>query len=116
VIAQAAHGGDDCPKLLHTQPCSVDCAVTAWSAWGLCNSNTGLKDRGRNVTRANVNGGLPCPDLQELQECPEFNSCKTTSWSPWSECKTSGFKVQSLPLLMVLLTNFEHDIDAITLY
>ena len=46
-----------------TVSCPVDCQMSAWSEWGLCDSNCayGLKNRTSKVVKLASVGGRPCP-------------------------------------------------------
>ena len=100
-------GPFNCAVMTHTnrgratlpvQPCPIDCAVSAWGAWGgcshSCGSGSGVQARHRAlahpetevivripsddpgggdivvaVTAGSSFGGMPCPALQQAREC-----------------------------------------------
>ena len=50
---------------------SVDCIWAAWSAWGTCDSGSGVQDRNRTVDQEALNGGTDCAgNTTETQDCP----------------------------------------------
>lgn len=80
VLTQPSNGGAACPVLSEqqtlTEPCPVDCTVSAWSDWspwtpwtyvGASNPPTEerTQTRSRTVTVAPLNGGAACPALTE---------------------------------------------------
>ncbi|KAA0168175.1 hypothetical protein FNF28_02594 [Cafeteria roenbergensis] len=50
---------------------AVDCVVSAWSNWSVCNSTCGasFRERHRAVITPSGPGGAPCPDLVETMPC-----------------------------------------------
>ena len=49
----------------------VDCIWAAWSAWGICDSGSGVQDRNRTVDQEALNGGSDCTgNTTETQDCP----------------------------------------------
>jgi hypothetical protein len=73
-------------------PPKVDCVVSAWCAWSMCNSTTGTQTRTRTVINPASNGGLACPSLVDTQSCPV--DCVVTPWSPWGPC-TAGTQTRT---------------------
>lgn len=76
VVTPAANGGAPCPSLIdtvscNTQPCPVDCVVSDWSAWGPCSApcGGGTQTRSRTVLTFPANGGQPCPQMTQTQDC-----------------------------------------------
>jgi hypothetical protein len=73
-----------------TVRCPVDCQMSAWSEWGLCDSNCayGLKNRSAKVVRLASVGGRPCPGPSVQYALCNY-PCENFSWltSPWSECR-----------------------------
>jgi hypothetical protein len=68
---------DKCAKL--SCPVPVDCLVSNWSAWSVCNGGCkeGQRSRTRTVERAAANGGAACPALNEVAKMPA--SAQTTN-------------------------------------
>eukprot|EP01012_Entosiphon_sulcatum_P029449 TRINITY_DN358_c0_g1_i1.p1 TRINITY_DN358_c0_g1~~TRINITY_DN358_c0_g1_i1.p1 ORF type:complete len:2229 (+),score=276.12 TRINITY_DN358_c0_g1_i1:2833-9519(+) len=97
VTTPAAYGGASCPALeetqdCNTQPCAINCAVSAWSAWGACSvaCGGGEQSRTRTITTQPQYGGTACPQLVEHQACndqacPDV-ACVVAAWGPWSSC------------------------------
>jgi hypothetical protein len=96
IITPAANGGTPCPILqeeqsCNTQPCPVDCVVSAWSEWGPCTKTCGggEQTRTRTVISPAANGGQPCPVLSETRTCNEQPcpvDCVVSDWTPWGAC------------------------------
>lgn len=92
----AANGGTPCgplteTKSCNTNPCPVDCVVSAFTAWGACNESCGggKQYRTRTVTKAMANNGKACPALSEEKDCNTQAcpiNCKMSNWGPWSKC------------------------------
>ncbi|CAB4056645.1 unnamed protein product [Lepeophtheirus salmonis] len=73
--------------------CPMDCHMSPWSDWGLCDSNCGpgLKNRTSKILRLPTEGGRPCPGpTAEYSTCNY--PCENFRWhsGPWSECLISG--------------------------
>ena len=98
----AGYGGTPCPAVsktrkCNTDPCPVDCVVTAFNDWSACSvtCGTGKKVRARTVMVAAANGGKACPTVTESKsctggtqlECPVH--CEVAPWHPWSTCTRS---------------------------
>jgi hypothetical protein len=73
----------------------VDCAVSAWNAWGTCEGTCGgypgTQARTRTIVAQPQNGGLACPTLQETQSCttgPCPVACQVSGWSAWGSCSS----------------------------
>jgi hypothetical protein len=93
------YGGKECPSLTETQTCNtqncpIDCQVSDWSEWSMCNASCGngtqIKTRTINVT--NMYGGKACPSLVETQMCKIKDcpiDCQVSDWSEWSMCNAS---------------------------
>lgn len=88
------NGGLACPSNLqetqscNTQPCPINCVVSAWSVWSACSlaCGTGSTTRTRTVATVPQNGGTACPALQETQSCntqPCPINCVVSAWSTW---------------------------------
>ncbi len=57
---------------------TVDCVVSAWSAWSPCCSGT--QTRTRTVVTPDSSGGAACPPLSETRACATPNPVATISW------------------------------------
>jgi hypothetical protein len=71
-----------CPALSETSECKsnacpIDCKQTDWSGWTLCGVTEKAscqKGRFRQLMVRERNGGVPCGDMQDWQDCPA-NKC-----------------------------------------
>ena len=96
VIQPAMNDGAACPILSDTQPCnsnpcSVDCKVSEWSNWSICDKpcEGGKQTRNRKVIQEALYGGTNCPALTETQICNPQGcpvDCTVNDWSDWSTC------------------------------
>ncbi|XP_011308797.1 somatomedin-B and thrombospondin type-1 domain-containing protein [Fopius arisanus] len=62
--------------------CSVaDCAVSEWGTWSPCKSQcgVGIQTRNRVITKAELNGGKHCPQLEQSRTCRGFAGCREHS-------------------------------------
>eukprot|EP01012_Entosiphon_sulcatum_P049574 TRINITY_DN6820_c0_g1_i5.p1 TRINITY_DN6820_c0_g1~~TRINITY_DN6820_c0_g1_i5.p1 ORF type:complete len:1020 (+),score=28.13 TRINITY_DN6820_c0_g1_i5:698-3757(+) len=82
-------------QLCNTDPCPIDCVVSAWSPWANCSvpCGGGSQQRSRNVTIAAAYGGASCPELIQVQscnaqKCPD-TKCTVTAWSSYDSCTKS---------------------------
>ncbi|GMV42537.1 MAG: hypothetical protein AMXMBFR64_42530 [Myxococcales bacterium] len=113
VLLPAAGGGLECPPLgetapCNTQPCAVDCQVSAWSDWSECSAacGGGSQTRTRTVTVEPSGAGAACPPLSEEAACnthPCPVDCVVGDWSAWSECSSDcveGVSVRTRPILV----------------
>jgi hypothetical protein len=103
ILLQGSNGGIVCDstdlietRSCNTQPCPVDCEVSAWGPWSACDTSCGggTRFRTRTILVAAANGGASCPSLIEYdtcntQPCPTAINCQLSAWSPWSACDTS---------------------------
>ncbi len=103
ILVQGSGGGIVCDstdlieyRACNTQPCPVDCQVSAWSAWSACDTSCGggTRFRTRTIVVPSANGGAACPSLIEYdtcntQPCPVPVNCQLSPWSAWSACDTT---------------------------
>jgi len=99
VLTPSAHGGADCPTLndvgvCGTQPCAVNCAVTAFGPWASCDKSCGggQAAHSRSIVTAAAYGGTECPALVESVACNVHNcpvDCAVSSWGAWGSCSVS---------------------------
>jgi hypothetical protein len=99
-VAVPAYYGGQCNHELEskgeckTDPCPIDCELSAWSTFSTCTvtCGKGTTRRTRYVTRTPLHGGLSCMDLEEEISCDEGPCpvhCDTTIWGSWSTCPKS---------------------------
>eukprot|EP01013_Petalomonas_cantuscygni_P015357 TRINITY_DN3164_c0_g1_i1.p1 TRINITY_DN3164_c0_g1~~TRINITY_DN3164_c0_g1_i1.p1 ORF type:complete len:6949 (+),score=1286.42 TRINITY_DN3164_c0_g1_i1:147-20993(+) len=76
----------------NTQPCPINCSLTAWTAWSACDgcgTQGGQQSRTRRVLTPASNGGDACGPLSENRVCdgaacvPE---CQISAWVPAGAC------------------------------
>jgi complement component 6 len=99
ITTDPLHGGYVCPFLsetntCNTDPCPVDCVVSAWVAFGSCTVSCGggAQTRSRTMTTPASFGGQHCPVLTEVQGCSVVDcpvDCIESEWSPWGACTTT---------------------------
>lgn len=55
----------------------VDCAVSEWSPWSLCDNGcgSGTQRRSRVIEISEKNGGKHCPRLDQVRTCRSFQTC-----------------------------------------
>jgi hypothetical protein len=100
VVDKANHGGD-CPSLndistCSTQPCPMDCVMSAWSEWDSCTTSCGHGTAAatRTIEHDPQFGGAACSSLDRtkycnVQGCPV--DCALTYFGTWTGCsKTCG--------------------------
>ena len=71
-------------------PCSVDCQMSPWTEWGVCDAvcGYGLKNRTAKVVRLASVGGRPCPGPSVQYALCNY-PCEHFQWmtsSAWSTC------------------------------
>jgi hypothetical protein len=89
-------GGKPCPTTnmsfgCNSNPCAVDCAVTAWKAWGGCTQTCGGGQQGRHRAALIYSqfGGRKCPSLMDGRPC-NTNVCPVKCHtSAWTQCSRS---------------------------
>ncbi|XP_061210326.1 thrombospondin type-1 domain-containing protein 7B isoform X2 [Neopsephotus bourkii] len=73
--------------------CTVDCQLSAWSAWSQCSHTCGTGGqmvRGRSVVLQAEGEGRPCPEqLTQHRSCP-VKPCYSWLLGPWSPCRVQG--------------------------
>jgi len=95
IIRDMEYGGKPCAHLNESQPCNghidcpVDCKVGNWSEWSECQhpcqgsgpekghdwKGAPLRFRNREIIRQPQLGGVPCPRLEESQQCTWLPMC-----------------------------------------
>jgi hypothetical protein len=98
ILREPAAGGKTCDALAEMAVCEnrdcgptiavmppIDCALSAWSAWGECTATCGMgvRHRRRSVVQA-ARGGKKCGALEQVsacapQACPV--DCRLTDWN-----------------------------------
>ncbi|KAM9813896.1 somatomedin-B and thrombospondin type-1 domain-containing protein [Neosynchiropus ocellatus] len=78
---QACSSTLDCCHDYHTACPAVSCVVSEWSQWSGCSEScrATVRRRSRAVRQEQVNGGTPCPHLEEHAGCAEY-------WSQQGHC------------------------------
>jgi hypothetical protein len=100
VQAEAVHGGTQCSNMSQERacnqdiPCTVDCRLAEWTAWGSCSKQcgSGSQTRERVVETPAKGGGADCGHTHEERECstkPCPTHCEMFEWAPWSDCTAS---------------------------
>eukprot|EP00437_Effrenium_voratum_P009113 CAMPEP_0181425668 /NCGR_PEP_ID=MMETSP1110-20121109/15276_1 /TAXON_ID=174948 /ORGANISM="Symbiodinium sp., Strain CCMP421" /LENGTH=1604 /DNA_ID=CAMNT_0023548859 /DNA_START=40 /DNA_END=4854 /DNA_ORIENTATION=- len=108
IAIPGANGGAACTdSLQETLGCEeshvlppVDCKLSAWSAWKLCDKTCegGQTLRTRTVEVEAKRGGRPCQDSTlETMPCneipcqldPEGRDCQLSLWTSWTDCSVS---------------------------
>ncbi|XP_070160944.1 somatomedin-B and thrombospondin type-1 domain-containing protein-like [Polyergus mexicanus] len=77
----------------------VDCAVSEWSPWSLCDNGcgSGTQRRSRMIEISEKNGGKHCPHLDQVRTCRSFQTCH------------AGIRPQSHAKSVMLLALFPGD-------
>ena len=100
IFQPAATTGKPCVLQPIVQPCGtaacpVDCAMSAWGAWGGCDASC-VQQRKRTAVRAMSHGGATCPDEPATQSkscspelCAETVDCALSDWGAWGTCSVS---------------------------
>jgi hypothetical protein len=62
----------------HSPSVVVDCAVSEWSPWSLCDNGcgSGTQRRSRVIEISEKNGGKHCPRLNQVRTCRSFQTCQ----------------------------------------
>jgi hypothetical protein len=91
--------GPNCPSLIetevcNTQPCAVDCEMSAWGDYSDCSQvcGGGTQTRTRSITQAPQFGGAACGSTMEVRECntqPCAVNCEMSAWSEYSACSVA---------------------------
>ncbi|CAD6237079.1 GSCOCG00002130001-RA-CDS [Cotesia congregata] len=61
------------------ETCSVvDCEVSEWGTWSVCDNlcGVGIQTRIRVITKSKQNGGKHCPQLEQSRVCQEHVGCR----------------------------------------
>lgn len=91
-VLQQPDGGAACPPLMEERPApKVDCVVSDWSDWGVCDPVLFVRVHNRSVISEAKNGGKCCPALQGSQPCcPKRVDCKVGEWSDYPPCDAAS--------------------------
>jgi len=95
--------------LQQTQDCPVSCEVSDWGEWGIysngiwtpdgCNVQLNQALREKTVMVHPMNGGAPCPELNQTQTCVQ--DCVMGEWTIWTVCDSAtGRKARSRQVVM----------------
>lgn len=84
-------------------PCPINCRLSQWTEWTVCDAQCGGGRRGRTreVEVAPAHGGKACEHTHEMINCNTETCgvlCEMSEWGPWSECESErkcGNGVQS---------------------
>jgi len=90
ITTDPLHGGYVCPFLsetntCNTDPCAVDCVVSAWTAFGTCSKSCGggTQSRTKDITTAPSFGGAACSAQFESRACNTHgcpDNCAVSEW------------------------------------
>eukprot|EP00930_Biecheleria_cincta_P043973 TRINITY_DN30169_c0_g2_i1.p1 TRINITY_DN30169_c0_g2~~TRINITY_DN30169_c0_g2_i1.p1 ORF type:complete len:1516 (+),score=202.90 TRINITY_DN30169_c0_g2_i1:88-4635(+) len=81
---QNCKGEGEQEKDCNLQECPKDCQLSDWQAWSSCEPFcSGTRQRQRTIIQPMQNGGMPCANLSEAEDCS--NPCLDCSWSQWTE-------------------------------
>jgi len=96
VVAPKNKFGADCPPLAMIRSCGevdcpVDCVLGEWSGWSGCTKDCGggSQSRTRQMLTEPANGGQPCMEMSQGQQCNTGScdvDCVLKDWSPWGIC------------------------------
>jgi len=76
----------------------VDCIVSQWSTWSVCDVSSGNITRTKNIITEPRNKGLSCPILIDTSTC--IVDCKVSDWEPWSACNDiDGYLTRSRTII-----------------
>jgi len=72
------------------QPCTIDCEVDTWGAWGSCSATcgSGVETRTRVVLKQEASGGVACPELTEERQCNVTTPCACEYPDQWTDLGT----------------------------
>ena len=82
------------------QPTPINCKVSAWGEWGVCDTNCGpgTQTRYRTITKSAETGGTCKLSLSESRSCntqkkcisnKNPNNCVAGAWGEWGVCDTN---------------------------
>jgi hypothetical protein len=124
VETAAANGGEACPdaedasrkktEACNSDPCPVDCVLTAFGAWGDCSvtCGDGTRSKTRSVETEAANGGAECTGELSVEEtchaghCPV--DCAVSEWGDWAACTVTCGETGSQERSRVVNTDTEH--------
>jgi hypothetical protein len=120
VVTQSQFGAPPCPDLVETQECGttrceIPCVVSDWivnddtddKGWEECSQecdnrggSPGTQKRTRTVETQPQFTNVPCPSLEEFQDCGADRCpilCVVSDWTRWSDCSKSCDDGNGLP-------------------
>lgn len=86
------HGGFVCPKTTeqgpcNTQPCPINCVLSAWGSWHAFSQGLNKVERTRTVVTAPAHLGQKCDDLRETKVWDVETGCTEREvYGDWSGC------------------------------
>lgn len=94
ITTPAQADGQACPHLVEVEPCNtqacpVDCKLSEFGEWDVCDTacGPGTQSRFKTVITPAAHGGKACGETVESRACKIMDcQCKTSEWGAFSEC------------------------------